>query len=193
MPLNVRSPLILFLAIAFGLLAVVGIIFYVKNAEPRPIKPSTGMFASFLSDAKASPGDWGYFRAADKGRVSWRIERDHIRGKEAVRFVSRSPKDWSLRLKQSCEVSSDEEYVFQALARVDGEAEGAMGVLFYDKSMHLILGSYASGRVGLHKWVPLELKVKVPAGASYLRFRLIGQGLGEVWFSNISFIKRPVK
>lgn len=131
---------------------------------------------------------WAELWMRDEGMVKDKLVRPGVGGSKCLLVRSSSPKDWSLGHQHLVAVKPGEVFAYSAQVRTQGEASGVLGVILFDKDRNVLRWVYGSKTIHhAPEWRAVSSSFLIPGDTYYIRFRLIGEGVGDVYFDDVCF------
>ena len=117
----------------------------------------------------------------------------HTRSNNMMIIRTTTTERWNGNLTRYVQVQTDEHYQYSIRVKMTGAASftGA-SVITYDANRKALSWSNFKTRVvERNTWLELQRKFSVPAGVHYIKFRIIGAGIGEYRFDDFLLKKLP--
>jgi len=151
------------------------------------VRPRPGVIFSSSFDELLPYLPWSAVWSRDKGAVRDAVLPGGLEGSKQLVFTSVSEKDWAFQSSVLVEAKPGQIFSLDGYARASAGAVGEMSIVLYDSARKVIKWNYAGIKISSPDWKLAASRFIVPGGAVYIRFRLVGRGVGQCCFDNVSF------
>ena len=156
-------------------------VFYARASVPPVIIQDGFQVQFFVHDP------WGRLWMREGGKVHRAFMKAGADGSRCLVVKSQSPQDWAYESDILVEVLPGDMFSFEGMARTTGNADARMSVVLYDPAKKVVDWNYALKRFSGKDWTRVSSRFMIPDRIRYIRLRLTGFGIGQVYFDNIRF------
>jgi len=160
---------------------------FIPHAAAYPIEVVENSII-LADDFEKNSHHWSEIWSREKEKVTAEYFRQGVDGSRCVVIKSQSPKDWAFQSKGLISVTPGDVFSYVGDMRVWGEAQASINVILFDADKRVLNWSYASSKsLKDYNWHKVNNKFIIPQNGAYIKFRLSGSGIGEVFADNIYF------
>ena len=161
------------------------------SAEEEPFK----FFKEDFNTFEFLDIEWGPLWSRQEGKIFLEKVRNNTDHSPAILIEHYGEKDWSYKSKRVIDVVKGEIFSFEGQMKLVGTTNSAaLSVILYDENKKVMNWFYAKEDVHTrNQWVKVKRSFVVPDGAHTLRFRITGEGPGEVYVDNLFMERKEAK
>lgn len=124
--------------------------------------------------------------ARDRGTVIRRIIHDQENDAKYLSIESMSERDWAIEHDKLIAVSYQEKFHYRGKLKIEDNATAAISIALLDGEMNTLNWSYAKKALKTNNyWKKLNNAFVIPTDVEYIKFRVTGQGKGQVYVDNL--------
>jgi hypothetical protein len=126
----------------------------------------------------------------EDGVVTVELSPNGYNGSRCLLVKSRSVGSWAYSHKTIIQVKRGDRYFFEGLVKIIGDnLSASLSVAAFDSKKRVIDWNLEKGKVGkIGTWITIAKQFTVKnENIKYIKFRLIGKGIGEYRFDHITF------
>ncbi len=135
--------------------------------------------------------NWWFIWMREEGKVAMSYCLDGVNNSRCLLIKSSSEKKWSYTYRKYIEVKKGDVFSFEGSAKIqDADLSLAFSIASFDKDKKVV--SWNSDHPSAYRnnqYEMLTKKFTVTDGVRFIRFRILGAGVGDFRFDDINFRK----